>query len=58
MIKSYLNTLDKKSDEYKTFLKEIRKTCDVLYQEYETGIISADTYYAEIIRRMHQLISE
>jgi hypothetical protein len=58
MIKSYLNTLDKESDEYKIFLKEIQKTCGVLYEEYESKWISAETYYAEIIRRMHQLISE
>ena len=58
MIKSYLNTLDKKSDEYKNFLKEIKKTCDSLYNDYELGIITADVYYAEIIIKMHQLISE
>jgi predicted ATP-dependent serine protease len=58
MIKSYLNTLDKKSDEYKNFLKEIKKTCDFLYNEYDSGRMTADIYYAEIIRKMHQLISE
>ena len=58
MIKSYLNTLDKKSDEYKNFLKEIKKTCSSLYDHYEAGRISADVYYAEIIMKMHQLISE
>ena len=58
MIKSYLYTLDKKSDEYKIFLKEIQNTCEVLYEEYESELISAETYYAEIIRKMHQLISE
>lgn len=58
MIKSYLNTLDKKSDEYKNFLKEIKKTCDSLYGHYESGRISADVYYAEIVTKMYQLISE
>jgi predicted ATP-dependent serine protease len=58
MIKSYLNTLDKKSDGYKNFLKEIKKTCNSLYNDYELGIMTADVYYAEIIRKMHQLISE
>lgn len=58
MIKSYLNTLDKKSDGYKNFLKEIKKTCDSLYNDYELGIMTADVYYAEIIRKMHQLISK
>jgi len=58
MIKSYLNTLDKKSDKYKNFLKEIKNTCNSLYDHYEAGRISADVYYAEIIMKMHQLISE
>jgi len=58
MIKSYLNTLDKKSDEYKNFLKEIKETCDSLYGHYESGRISADVYYAEIVTKMYQLISE
>jgi hypothetical protein len=58
MIKYYLNTLDKKSREYKNFLKEIKKTANLLYNDYELGIMPADVYYAEIIRKMHQLISE
>lgn len=58
MVKSYLNTLDKKSDEYKVFLKEIKQACDSLYDHYESGGISAAEYYAEIVVKMHKLISE
>lgn len=58
IIKSYLSTLDKKSDEYKNFLKDIKKVCSDLYDLYEAGRISAAEYYAEIIRSMHELISE
>ena len=58
MFRSYLNTLDKKSGEYKNFVKEIKKADDSLYNELESGIISADVYYAELIKKMHQLISE
>lgn len=58
MIKSYINTLDKKSDERKVFIKEIQKVCNRLFDEYERGLMSADVYYAEIIRNMHKLISE
>lgn len=58
MIKSYLNTLDKKSAEYKLFLKEIKNTCEVLYNEYEAERISAAVYYAEVVKKIYQLISE
>ena len=35
---------------------EIKKSDDSLYNELESGIISADVYYAELIKKMHQLI--
>jgi len=58
LIKSYLNTLDKKGDKYKNFLKEIKITCEVLYDEYDNGSMSPDVYYSEIIKRVYQLIAE
>ena len=58
LIKSYLNTLDKKSDVYRIVVDKVNFLLGSTYKDFERGVLNSSTYYGEIIMGLHKIISE
>lgn len=58
LIRSYLNTLDKKSDAYKIAVDKVNSLMDCTYRDFEIGVLNSSTYYGEVIVGLHKIISE